>query len=80
MPTPDVEGAFTGPFAAGEVWVVADRPGTIDVDGAPVVLDRFGAHRVARYDRHTTGSIAIAPAADLRILRTAFGPGLAPDQ
>ena len=80
VPTDDVAGPHDGPFAAGEVWIVVDGPGTVDVDGTPFVLDRFGAHRVAAFDGHRTGSIAIAPHDGVRVLRTVFGPGLAPDQ
>jgi hypothetical protein len=80
VPTEDVAGPYDGPFAAGEVWVVVDGPCTIEVDGMPLALMRIGAHRVRVGDRHATGSIAIAAGAGARVLRTAFGPGLAPDQ
>lgn len=80
VPTDDVPGPYAGPFAAGEVWVVVDGPCTVGVDGTPTVLTRIGAHRIRVRERHGTGSIAITPGAGARVLRTAFGPGLAPDQ
>lgn len=77
VPTADVEGPHTGPYAAGEVWVVVDRPGTVVVNGEPRTLDRLGAHRVIRHDRHTAGELAITATGDATVLMTAFLPGLA---
>jgi len=78
VPTPDVDGAYSGPYAAGEVWVVVDRPGTVTVNGAPHELDRMGAHRVIRHERHEAGTVTVTATPGVTVLQTAFLPGLAP--
>lgn len=77
VPTADVQGAYTGPYAAGEVWVVVDRPGTVVVNGTPRTLDRLGAHRVIRHEHHTAGELTVTATGETAILMTAFLPGLA---
>lgn len=77
VPTADVEGPYAGPYAAGEVWVVVDRPGTVAVNGEPHVLDRVGAHRVLRHERHTAGEVEVTGDGSAEVLMTAFLPGLA---
>ena len=66
-----------GAYAAGEVWVVVDRPGTVLVNGEVRVLDRLGAHRVIRHERHTAGELQRRRGRDATVLMTAFLPGLA---
>ena len=77
VPTADVEGPFDGAYAAGEVWVVVDRPGTVLVNDEPRELDHLGAHRVIRHERHTAGELRVAGTGDAEVLMTAFLPGLA---
>jgi hypothetical protein len=77
VPSADVDGPYAGPYTAGEVWVVVDRPGEVLVDGETVALDRVGAHRVRRHERSEQGEVAIAESGGARVLRTAFLPGLA---
>ena len=76
VPTDDVRGPYQGPYAAGEVWVVVDAPGAIEVDGERRELRRAGAHRVSAHDRHTAGTVAIDSREGVEVLRTAFAPGL----
>lgn len=78
VPTADVPGPYAGPYAAGEVWVVVDRPGTVTVNGTVHALDRLGAHRVIRHERHERGTVEVLAGADVEVLATAFLPGLAP--
>jgi hypothetical protein len=78
VPTADVAGAYSGDYAAGEVWVVVDRPGTVTVNGTPHALDRVGAHRVIRHERHAAGTLSVLPEPGVEVLMTAFLPGLAP--
>ena len=78
VPTTDVPGAHDGAYAAGEVWVVVDRPGTVIVNGTSHELDRMGAHRVIRHERHEAGTVEIVPGPGVEVLVTAFLPGLAP--
>ncbi len=78
VPTADVEGPYSGPYAAGEVWVIVDGPGTVTVNGEQHVLDRLGAHRVIRHARHAAGEVTVEPDGEVEVLATAFLPGLAP--
>lgn len=77
VPTADAEGPYSGPYEAGEAWVVVDRPGTVTVNGEAHELDRIGAHRVIRHERHTAGELTVAAGPEARVLMTAFLPGLA---
>lgn len=77
VPTAAVDGAFEGRYAAGEVWVVVDGPGVVTVNGTAHELDRVGAHRVIRHERHAAGHLCVEAEAGVQILRTAFMPGLA---
>lgn len=77
VPTTAVEGAFQGPYGAGEVWIVVDGPGVVTVNGAAHELDRVGAHRVIRHERHAAGELHVEAAPGVQVLRTAFMPGLA---
>jgi len=54
-----------------------DRPGTVTVNGERHVLDRVGAHRVIRHERHTAGEVRVTPDGTAEVLMTAFLPGLA---
>lgn len=78
VPTADVEGAYRGAYAAGEVWVVVDGPGTVVVNGEAHALGRVGAHRVIRHEHHTAGEVEVAGDGTAAVLMTAFLPGLAP--
>ena len=80
VPTADAAGAHTGPYAAGEVWVVVDGPGSVRVDGIDRALGRAGAHRVIAHEEHTAAAVRIEAGDGVRVLRTAFAAGLAPDQ
>lgn len=80
VPTADAAGAHTGHYAAGEVWVVVDGPGSVRVDGVDHALGRVGAHRVIAHEAHTAAAVAIEAGDGVRVLRTAFAAGLAPDQ
>ena len=77
VPTAGVDGAHSGPYAAGEVWVVVDGPGTVTVNGRTLELDRVGAHRVVRHERHEAGEVEIVAEPGVEVLRTVFLPGLA---
>jgi len=77
VPTADVDGPLCGRYAAGEVWVVVDRPGTITVNGEAFAFDRVGAHRVIRHERHAAGEVEVIAGDGVEVLRTAFLPGLA---
>lgn len=77
VPTADREGAWSGEYGAGEVWVVTGGAGTLEVNGTPVELPAAGAHLVVEHPRHTVAELSLSPADGLEVLATCFGPGLA---
>ena len=77
VPTADREGAYCGAYGAGEVWVVTDRAGELEVNGALVAVPGPGAHLVIEHERHAAGELNVVPHDGLEVLATRFAPGLA---
>ncbi|CAB4932691.1 unannotated protein [freshwater metagenome] len=77
LPTAEHDGPHSGPYAAGEVWIITDRPGTVLVNGEAHELAHPGAHLVLAHERHTEGDLTIEPQGDVTVLQTWFAPGLA---
>jgi thiol-disulfide isomerase/thioredoxin len=81
--TRDQPGAYSGRYEAGEVWVVLDGQGTLDVGGEPqpevrsVRVSHAGAYRVIGHPRNTAGVIELTPGAGVSCHATCFTPGLA---
>ncbi len=78
VPTAEREGAYSGPYEAGEVWVVTGGSGTLRVNGGDVALGHPGAHLLIRHERHEAGVLELEPGPGLEVYATSFGPGLAP--
>ncbi|MDP9346180.1 MAG: DipZ protein [Actinomycetota bacterium] len=76
--TADQPGAYSGPYAAGAVWVVVDGAGTLEVNGSPVAVDAPGALRVLDHPHHTEGVVDLRPRAGVTVHATCFTPGVAP--
>jgi hypothetical protein len=53
LPTPDEEGAWSGPYEAGAVWAVFEGEGVVRVNGRDRAVDRTGAHLLVEHDVHT---------------------------
>ncbi len=77
IPTADRDGAYSGPYAAGEVWVVGAGAGRLLVNGEARQLHGPGAHLLIEHERHTESDLTLEPAAGLEIYATCFSPGLA---
>lgn len=77
VPTADREGAWSGAYGAGEVWVVTGGPGTLMVNGAVFDVGAAGAHLVVEHERHTEAELVLEPGDGLEVLATCFMPGLA---
>lgn len=77
VPTADREGAYSGPYEAGEVWVVTGGAGTLRVNGSDVDLTHPGAHLLIRHERHEAGVLELSAGDGLEVYATAFAPGLA---
>ncbi|HEX4467323.1 MAG TPA: DipZ protein, partial [Solirubrobacteraceae bacterium] len=75
--------AYSGPYAAGAVWVVVDGSGSVlagdAVSGArhEVTIAAPGAYALLEHERHTAGELALELRGDVRCLATCFTPGLA---
>lgn len=76
--TPDREGAYSGPYEAGAVWVVVGGAGELRVDGVAVAVTHPGALCVVEHRHHTAGVVAIAAGAGVTCHATCFTPGVAP--
>ena len=76
--TPDQPGAYSGPYAAGAVWVVVEGSGTLMVNDAAVGIDAPGALRVVEHSQHTEAVIDLRPDAGVTVHATCFTPGVAP--
>jgi hypothetical protein len=77
-PTPDQPGAYSGPYAAGEVWAVVDGAGAVTVNGEERALAWAGAHRLLAHPRHVEGVLDLRVSDGLECFATCFTPGLAP--
>lgn len=77
VPTADVEGAYSGPYEAGEVWAVVSGAGALHVDGRTVAVEHPGAVLLVEHDRHTEGVLALEPGDGVTVHATCFGAGLA---
>jgi hypothetical protein len=64
-PTPDQEGAWSGPYEAGAVWAVLEGPGTVTVNGEPLEIGWTGVHRLVEHPAHTAA-----------VLELRLGPGV----
>lgn len=76
--TPDQPGPYSGPYAAGAVWIVAEGEGVVEVDGAPVEVAHPGALRVVAHPHHTEGVVDVRPGPGVIVHATCFTPGVAP--
>ena len=59
VPTPEQQGAYSGPYEAGAVWAVLEGTGTIRVNGDDHDVTYTGAHELVEHDVHTEGVLAL---------------------
>jgi hypothetical protein len=78
VPTADVEGAYSGRYEAGGVWVVTSGHGAVRVDGRAVAIEHPGAHELVHHPRHTVALLELEPGPGVTVHATCFTPGLAP--
>jgi thiol-disulfide isomerase/thioredoxin len=80
-PTEDREGAYSGPYEAGGVWVVAEGAGSVVASAAgqsaALALDAPGAYPLFEHPRHTSAELMLEAGEGVRVLATCFTPGLA---
>jgi hypothetical protein len=78
VPTPEQEGAYSGPYEAGGVWAVLEGTGTIRVNGAERAVAFTGAHQLLEHPVHSEAVLSLEIGAGVTCHATSFTPGLAP--
>jgi len=77
-PTPDVQGAYSGPYEAGGVWAVVGGRGELVANGSTIAVEHPGCVPLVAHERHTAGVLELAPGPGVECYATCFTPGLAP--
>ena len=75
--TADQPGAYSGPYAAGAVWVVVEGTGEIVANGERFALEAPGAICVVEHPRHTEATLELEAGAGVTVHATCFTPGVA---
>ena len=75
--TDDVEGPYSGPYTAGEVWAVLDGSGTVHVNGRTIAVDHPGCYELIAHERSTAGELALEVGDGVTCYAVCFTPGLA---
>ena len=78
-PTPDVEGAWSGPYQAGEVWAVLSGHGRVLVNGHERAVLHPGCHPLVAHGRHTEAVLELVPGEGVTCHATCFTPGVVTD-
>jgi mannose-6-phosphate isomerase-like protein (cupin superfamily) len=78
VPTPEKQGAYSGPYEAGAVWAVLEGEGTVRVNGEDYDVAYTGAHQLVEHGVHTEGVLALEVGKGVTCHATTFTPGLAP--
>jgi hypothetical protein len=76
-PSVEEEGAYSGPYEAGGVWVVLDGEGSVQANGSEIMVTHPGVHPLIEHERHTAGVLELEVGEGVRCLATCFTPGLA---
>jgi thiol-disulfide isomerase/thioredoxin len=74
--TPDQEGAYSGPYAAGAVWGVLEGHGSVRVNGREVAVDHPGAYALIEHERHTEGVLELRVGKGVTCHAVSFTPGV----
>lgn len=77
VPTSEQQGAYSGPYEAGGVWVVTSGAGEVRSGSVAIEVGYDGAHELVAHDRHTEGVLAIEASEGVVVHATCFTPGLA---
>lgn len=78
VPTEDVEGPYSGPYAAGGVWGVFAGAGEVVANGMAMTLTAPGAFNLVWHEHHTQGVLELEVGEGVECLATVFTPGIAP--
>jgi thiol-disulfide isomerase/thioredoxin len=75
--TPDQAGAYSGPYAAGGVWAVAEGRGELRANSRVIAVDAPGAYPLIEHERHTEDVLDLEVSDGVVCHATCFTPGLA---
>ncbi len=78
-PTGEQPGAYSGPYGAGGVHVVASGAGELRVGGDVVAVDHSGVITLVEHPAHTEALLELEVGAGVEVHATQFTPGLAPE-
>ena len=73
----DVEGAYSGPYAAGGVWAVLSGAGTVSANGAAIAVEHPGCYALIEHERHTAGVLELELGDGVTCHAVCFTPGVA---
>ncbi len=77
--TEEVEGPYSGPYEAGEVWAVLDGTGTVEVNGRAITVEQPGAYELINHPVSTAGTLGLTVGDGVTCYAVCFMPGLRPD-
>jgi thiol-disulfide isomerase/thioredoxin len=79
-PTEDREGAYSGPYEAGGVWLVTEGQGTVSGTSgertATLELSQPGAYPLFEHAAHTAAELRVRADPGVRVIATCFTPGV----
>lgn len=73
----DVEGAYSGPYAAGGVWAVLSGSGEVVANGRAIAVGHPGAYALVEHERHTSGLLELELGDGVTCHAVCFTPGVA---
>lgn len=76
-PTPDQEGAWSGPYEAGAAWALVDGAGVLEVNGRALAVEGAACLPVVEHERHSAGVLDVAPGPGVTCHGVQFTPGVA---
>lgn len=74
--TEDVEGPYSGPYAAGAAWAVLSGAGELRVNGELRQVRHPGAHLLVDHGRHTEAVLELEASDGVECWATCFTPGV----
>jgi thiol-disulfide isomerase/thioredoxin len=77
-PTPEQEGAYSGLYEAGGVWVVLEGSGSVEANGKRLEVEGPGGYPLIEHERHTAGELSLQIGRGVICHATCFTPGLLP--
>ena len=80
VPTPEQEGAYSGPYEAAGVWAVVGGAGTLKVNGEDHEIAYPGAIQLICHEHHTEATLDLEPGDGVTVYATVFTSGVASPQ